>query len=307
MIVSTANSINKNIGLLKFLPAEIRRLCDKLNFDNLREIRLRLSCPLSVIRGEKVMYLNASGNLTKRASGGFIIKKGHIDDALSLISRGSIYAYEEEIAQGYITVEGGHRVGLCGRVVLKDGKISSIKDISGLNYRYARQIFGCSDKVVNAIADGDIIKNTLIISPPGCGKTTMLRDIAYNLSVSGIKVLIVDERCEIAAMSAGQSSFDLGANCDVLDLCPKAEGIVLGIRSMSPQVIITDEIGTESDIGAIKKAICSGVSIVTSIHSSDRKKLEERADLSELPQMFDCIITLSSKLGPCTIDEIFKR
>lgn len=232
-----------------------------------------------------------------------------LDETLNRLLDYSYYAYEEELAKGYITIEGGHRVGICGTVTLKDGKVHLIKDVSSLNIRRSRQIIGASRNVLSSVCDDkrNVIRNTLIISPPKCGKTTILRDLARSLSYKGYRVGICDERSEIAGCCNGESSYDLGSRTDILDGCPKAEGILMLIRAMSPDVIITDEIGKMEDIGAIESALCAGVKTITTIHGSSYEDVENSA-IGELIRrhVFETLIFLSAEPSTGTVKRIMK-
>lgn len=192
---------------------------------------------------------------------------------------------------------------------MKDGKVHLIKYVSSLNIRRSRQIIGVSGKIINSVCDEKrrIIRNTLIISPPKCGKTTILRDLARNLSGRGYRVGICDERSEIAGCYNGKSSFDLGSRTDILDGCPKSEGILMLIRSMSPDVIITDEIGRKEDVGAIDSALCAGVKTITTIHGSSYEDVENSA-VGELIKrhVFETLIFLSAEPSMGTVKRIMK-
>ena len=240
---------------------------------------------------------------------GKLVTPDLIDETLNRLLDYSYYAYEEELSKGYITIEGGHRVGLCGTVTMKDGKVHLINDVSSLNIRRSRQIIGVSGKIINSVCDEKrrIIRNTLIISPPKCGKTTILRDLARNLSGRGYRVGICDERSEIAGCYNGKSSFDLGSRTDILDGCPKSEGILMLIRSMSPDVIITDEIGRKEDVGAIDSALCAGVKTITTIHGSSYEDVENSA-VGELIKrhVFETLIFLSAEPSMGTVKRIMK-
>lgn len=240
---------------------------------------------------------------------GKLVTPDLIDETLNRLLDYSYYAYEEELSKGYITIEGGHRVGLCGTVTMKDGKVHLIKYVSSLNIRRSRQIIGVSGKIINSVCDEKrrIIRNTLIISPPKCGKTTILRDLARNLSGRGYRVGICDERSEIAGCYNGKSSFDLGSRTDILDGCPKSEGILMLIRSMSPDVIITDEIGRKEDVGAIDSALCAGVKTITTIHGSSYEDVENSA-VGELIKrhVFETLIFLSAEPSMGTVKRIMK-
>lgn len=217
----------------------------------------------------------------------------------------SYYAYEKDLASGFVTIEGGHRVGICGHVVIKQGEPALIQEISSLNIRFAKEVKGCSDGIFHTCVKDGKLMNVLIVSPPGCGKTTLLRDFARNYANHGYRVGLCDERSELAGMYHGKPSFDIGSRTDVLDGCEKAFGIPMLIRSMAPQVIITDEIGKPEDISAIHQCLISGVALVTSIHGSDERDVLHSA-IGSLAKngTFQRYIYLTSNGGVGTIREV---
>ena len=230
---------------------------------HIEEIRLYNDKPVQVIAGGRKITLTSK------------VEGNEIKQILNYLMKFSYHAFEEDLSQGFITIDGGHRVGICGKAVMNKGKIELLKEISSMNIRHAREIIGCSDKIMHHIlTEKQQLNSVLIVSPPGCGKTTLLRDIARNLSERNYKVSICDERSEIAGMHGGRSSYYMGPMVDVLDGCPKAEGIMMMIRSMSPDVIITDEIGKVEDIEAIKTCINCGIQLITSIHGYDMEDVK---------------------------------
>ena len=269
------------------IPERIRVLTQNVPMDKLMEIRIRCGAAVSLVCTDGIYYVTQKGHITKNYKDGVTATSGDIRRGMELVTRSSVYAFENDIRNGYITLSGGHRVGISGDAAVIGGKLSHIRTVQSLNYRLAREVIGAADYVMGRIFDGKNIKNTLIVSPPMCGKTTMLRDIARQLSLAGKKVSIVDERGEIAALSMGVPSFSLGANCDVLSGVNKAEGMLLMLRAMSPDVIITDEIGDSNDFNAICEIKKRGVSIITSLHGKDAT-----------PYGFDVIIRLGG-VGVC--------
>lgn len=255
--------------LMSAMPERIRGVLKDAPMDRLMEVRLRCGAGLSLVCTDGIFYVTARGRLTEDYREALMVGQGDIRRGMELVTRSSVYVFENEIKNGYVTLPGGHRVGISGDAVTDSGKISHLRSVQSLNYRFAREIIGAADHVIDRIFDGKNIKNTLIVSPPMCGKTTMLRDIARQLSLAGKKVSIVDERGEIAALSCGVPSFSLGGNCDVLANVNKADGMLLMLRAMSPDVIITDEIGDEKDFEAIAEIRKRGVSIITSLHGTD--------------------------------------
>jgi stage III sporulation protein AA len=278
------------------------------------EIRLRAEKPLVLQNYYKEWFIGRDGLLTSNPSDSFIVTREDIKTSLELMSENSIYAYHEEIRDGYITIKGGHRVGLAGRVILDGYTIKNIKDISGLNIRLSNQVYGCSNNIIGYILrNSSDIYNTLIISPPQCGKTTILRDIARNLSngikemgFKGIKVGIVDERSEIAACFRGVPQNDVGIRTDVLDGCPKRIGMQMMIRAMSPRVIITDEIGNDGDREAVHSVLNAGVRIITTAHGYNISELKSRREVLKLieDRVFERYIVLGNERGPGTLVEV---
>ena len=293
------NNTEKIFGRLPdFMQRTIKDMPPEIT-DNFEEIRIRSCRDTLILSGGREISLHDGEKITP----------GILEETLNRLLDYSYYAYEEELSKGYITIEGGHRVGICGRVTLKEDKVHLIKDISSLNIRRSRQIIGASSKVIRAVFDDkkNTISNTLIISPPKCGKTTILRDLARVLSNKGFKTGICDERSEIAGCYNGETSYDLGSRTDILDGCPKAEGILMLIRAMSPDVIITDEIGKREDVKAIEAALCAGVRIITTIHGSSYEDVAASA-VGELVQnhVFDTLIFLTATPKTGTVKRIMK-
>lgn len=289
--------------VLEIFPAHIRaHVKDLTGLETLQELRLKVNKPLMLQMGNNEV-------ITK-----YIVTVQDIKLILQHISNYSIYAYEEEIKQGYLTIKGGHRVGLCGSCVVEDNKIKTIKNLGSLNVRISNEVTGCSDNLIPFILNNNNVLNTIIISPPRCGKTTLLRDIARNLSdgikdlqLQGKKVCIIDERSEISACYNAVPQMNVGLRTDVLDNCPKAEGIMMAIRSMSPEIIICDEIGTYKDMESILMALNSGVSLITTIHGHDIEDLYSRAVFKEIieNQVFRRAVILSARKGAGTIEYIY--
>ena len=264
MFTLAKESTKSTYSLLFALPERIREQIKYVDTDSLLELRLRLGERLCAVSQSGCFFVTSPEN-----KDGIIVREHDIKRALELITNFSMYAYENEIKNGFVTLPGGHRVGICGEACLSGGEITHLKSVQSLNYRFAREFIGCSDGVIDRIVNRDIVKNTIIVSPPMYGKTTLLRDIARNLSLMGKRVSIVDERGEIASLHGGFSPFDLGYGCDVLSGTKKADGMLFMLRSMSPDVIITDEIGGSDDFSAIAEIKRRGVSIITSIHGKN--------------------------------------
>ncbi|WP_407845354.1 stage III sporulation protein AA [Clostridium tetani] len=288
--------------ILEILPSEIKKKLNALNFKNLQEIRIRSQKPIIVKDGACEIVTDYIATLEEVGS---IVKR---------MSSYSIYAYDDEIKQGYITINGGHRVGICGKCVVEGEKVKTIKYPASLNIRICREVAGCSDKILPYILKSSMVENTIIISPPNCGKTTLLRDIAKKLSngiskldLKGMKVCVIDERSEIASCVNGVPQLNLGLRTDVLDSCPKSQGIMMAIRSMSPDVIVCDEIGSTEDIESIIKAMNSGVKLITTVHGYDVKDIYEREVFKGAIEnkVFQKAIVLSSRKGVGTVEYIY--
>lgn len=262
---------------------------------------------IHIASGEAALiYYNGGYEYIADDNSAFICDSNTVLETLMLISDNSVYAVNEKISNGFITISGGHRAGICGTAVMKDGKISTIKDISSINIRINREIKGVSNRIIDKIIKNGIVQNTLIISPPRCGKTTLLRDVARVLG-DIYKVSIIDERSEIAACYNGVPQNKIGKLSDVLDSCPKELGIPLVVRSMAPQIIITDEIGNESDVKAINYAVSSGVNIIATAHGKNIYDVIRKNGFETIKNYFDTFITLTNIGGTGSIGSVLTR
>lgn len=255
--------------IFEYFPDKIKQILieeikDKEN--KLEEIRIRNQKPiiLKFYDEEIVVRYNVSSE--------------EILSILQLICENSIYSYQKQISYGFVTLQGGHRVGITGSCVIEENKIININYINSFNFRIAKQVIGCSNKLLSYILNfkNNSVFNTLIISPPGCGKTTILRDVTRQISsgnrslmFKGINVGVVDERSEIASLYKGVPQNDVGIKTDIIENASKATGINMLVRSMAPKVIVADEIGSPDDVDAINYAICSGCKGIFSAHGND--------------------------------------
>lgn len=247
--------------------------------DTIQEIRIRVNRPIILKLRDADMIIE------------YKITSTEILQILERLCENSIYAYKNQICNGFITIKGGHRIGITGTAVIEEEKIHNLKYVTSLNFRVARQILNCSNKIIKQIVDreNDTIHNTLIVSPPGKGKTTMLRDVIRNLS-NGIEDLgfrgktcgVVDERGEIAAMYKGMPQNDIGIRTDVIENISKSKGMKMLIRSMAPEIIACDEIGSKEDVIAIGEAISSGVKGVFTMHGKNMGDIKNNLQVNFL-------------------------
>lgn len=308
--------MNTKDELMKIFSLKLRTILGKLtiDFSKLQEIRLRMNAPLIVIYGNKETFITEESDFTGNPSKAVFITRNEIRETMEYISNYSLYAFEDEIKQGFITISGGHRIGIAGKIIIEDDSIKGMKHISFINIRLAHQVKGCADRVlpylVNAQSNG--IYHTLIISPPRCGKTTLLRDIIRQLSngsryLSGMSIGVVDERSEIGACYMGTPQNELGIRTDILDCCPKAKGMMMLIRSMSPSVIAVDEIGSREDLDAIDYVIGCGCKLITTVHGSSFDDIKSKPTLRELvsKKLFERYIILSNISEVGHLEEIY--
>lgn len=289
------------------LPRRIRELLPEEGLAEVQEIRLRSGQPLLLKKTEGLFSLGRDGALLPSPwQDGIRISAADLRETVSLLSAYSLYAFEEELRQGYLTVAGGHRVGFCGKAVLENGEIRTLRQINALNIRIAREQKGWGETILPHLLEGDRLCHTLIVSPPGCGKTTLLREIVRCLSESGRTVGVVDERGEIAPLLDGVPQMDVGPCTDVLEGCPKAKGMVLLLRSMSPQVIAVDELGRREDMEAAEEALHGGVTLLATAHGWDMEDLKSRPQLHRLMEarIFERYLFLSGRKGAGTLEEI---
>ncbi len=272
------------------LPVSMRECFHRsgLKIDRLQEIRIRVGKTVVVVEHDEEFFLGTDGRLMQSNEGTcFIASREHVKECMEYISRYSLYAFEEEMKQGFITIQGGHRIGIAGKVIVRESRIHNMRHVSFVNIRISHEIPGCADLIMPYIICGRQVLSTLIISPPRCGKTTLLRDVIRQISngcgmISGRNVGVVDERSELGACYLGIPQNDLGIRTDVLDCCPKAEGMMMLIRSMAPSVIAVDEIGSKEELEAMDYAMNCGCVLIATAHGQDMDDIRQKPVLGQL-------------------------
>lgn len=283
---------------------------DAARFGGVEQIRVRARRPVQVVCADAQPFLCADGSVRESPEGALFLSEADCGRMMERLTGHSLYAFEEEMKNGYLTLPGGHRVGFCGRAVMDKSRLKFISPITALHIRIAREHIGAADKIMDAILTDGGMRSVLILSPPGCGKTTMLRDAARQLShgldAKRHMVAIADERGEIAGCFQGVPQVDVGPCTDVLDGCPKAEALPLLLRVMTPDVLVCDEIGRLEEAEALFDAIHAGVKVLASAHASSLEQARKRPALSLLLSggVFELVAVLGRSKGVGTLEAL---
>ncbi len=302
--------------IIRLFPGGLRQLLQLASWepDKLQEIRLRIGKPLILWLAGQEFFLTEQGMLTKHRQLAHLVSMEELRRTMEYLGEYSLYAYETELRQGFLTIQGGHRVGIVGKTIIENQQVKGVQQISGINIRFAHEVKGCADKIFPFVVKNQKIHHTLIISPPRCGKTTLLRDLVRQISdgtedFAGCTVGVVDERSEIGGSYQGIPQNDVGIRTDLLDCCPKSEGMMMLIRSMSPAVIAVDEIGNYEDIHAMETALCCGCKLLATVHGNSIEEIRKKPLLERLikEHAFERYIILRKEQTDAngTVSEIF--
>ena len=284
--------------LKDLLPTVLNDVIGRLDYNKITEIRLRRNCPIVInYFGKNVLLKTDYGDY-------YYSDKDMMEYILKRATEYSLYAFNHQIKQGFITARGGIRIGISGESVNSDNFLpKTIKDVYSMNIRIPHEVVGCANLAFKFIYNGIDIKNTLIVSPPGAGKTTYLRDIARKLSEVENKIfntLIVDERFEIASCVDGEPMLNVGKFTDIVSGASKLYAFTNAIRAMRPDVILTDELAGKDDVNACIEAMNSGVKVIASVHANDIYELKGKENFGKLVDkgLFQRIIIISNDGGP---------
>lgn len=317
--------MTKREEIVRIFPESMKSKWEQalLQVDKLQEIRLGIGQPVRLITAGEERFLSGKGIVKSDCQDAWYMTEREMDEIIKNICRYSMYAFENEIRQGFLTVSGGHRIGMAGQVVLNEsGMIRNMTHIRFMNIRISHEVIGAADEAMPYLYEDNRFLNTLLISPPGAGKTTLLRDIVRQVSEGNIygvgrQVGVVDERSEIAGSFMGIPQNNVGFRTDVLDGSPKVQGMMLLVRSMAPAVVAVDEVGGYEDISALSQVLKSGSSVLATMHGDSMDDVHSHMNMEKCGQghlvrycpemLFERYLFLEKKKGICRIREILDR
>lgn len=294
MFILTQNERAQD-SFFSYLPPAAADRLRAAKTDGLCEIRLRKNRPVMLFYTNGCRYLARDGGTTGSAREAYIIGSSELIRACELVFENSLYAHEDELSGGFVTIRGGHRIGIAGSAPC--GKIRSYGDISSLNYRIAHEHIGIAEPLLPKIIKGGRVLSTLIVSPPMCGKTSLLRDLIRCISSRQIRVGVCDTRREIAAVYDGEPCMDV-SDADIISGMSKPAAMMMLLRCMSPEVIACDELGDAADFKCVSQLLSSGVAVIATLHAYSREALAEK---NRLPEGFECIVTLCGRGEICEV------
>lgn len=317
MNVLYSNIDIKNIVIIKeknmldkLLQSNVYDSLKSLNFNGIQEIRIRANKPMLIGYFNKYYYLGESGLVSEKRLA-FIPTKNDIENIILRSCNNSLYAINEDLKKGFVSLSDGTRIGICGQVVAENEQVITVKNFSSVNIRIPHEIKGVADKILPHLVENNEFLNTLIISPPNAGKTTMLRDLVRQIADEKYvqNVLIIDDRNEISGTKNGVSMLDVGLFTDIVCGENKIASFENAVRSMSPDIIATDELGTINDIKAVEYASTCGIKIIATVHSKNLQEFKVKNDFKNIinNQIFERYIVLSSKKGKGTIEGIYNQ
>lgn len=294
MFILTQNERAQN-SFFSYLPPIAADRLRAASTDGLCEIRLRKGRPIMLFYVSGCCYLSKRGGTTSSVRDAYILSPGELERACELIFENSLYAHEDELSGGFVTIRGGHRIGIAGSAPC--GRIRSYGDISSLNYRIAHEHIGIAEPLLPKLMRDGRVLSTLIVSPPMCGKTSLLRDLVRCISARHIRVGVCDTRRELAAVYDGEPCMDVG-DADVISGMSKPAAMMMLLRCMSPEVVACDELGDSADFDSVTRLLTSGVSVIATLHAHSRGSLAKK---NSLPAGFDCIVTLRGRGEICEV------
>lgn len=300
--------------LISYFPPELQpALQDMPNFVryNLQEIRIRSGQPVMLVTGKENLILLKRGQVSRSVSqADLFVSRDQLQRLYEALCDYSVHSHEEELKNGFLTIPGGHRIGVCGTFLTENKKIYGLKDITSVNIRIAREVFGAADGLFDAFPNKQAC-SFLLVGAPSSGKTTILRDFVRQISdgVRGpmIKTAVIDERGEISAAAHGRIENHLGASCDVYYLCPKAQGMEMAIRTGSPQFLVCDELGSQEETDLLLQCMASGVKTAATVHGESFEELFLKKPIEKLiaSGVFQQVVLLEKNGGtPGKIREV---